>query len=178
MKHIPMKLWHSVPRALRSRRSIADTVTMKYRGFSRKSVCSLTHDIIPAAVLPDHVIVNVRRCSGRRCSSSRRGRAGHRCASGREAAVSSPPGREVGSRQFFYHRSFPPALDAVHLEQMTLIVPPIRSMRHRPCTERRDTRAGRENSPRRRPACPVRPFAVAAAPPRSSRPSRSRLCLT
>jgi len=25
-------------------------------------------------------------------------------------------GREVGSRQFFYHRSFPPALDAVHLE--------------------------------------------------------------
>jgi hypothetical protein len=91
MKHIPMKLWHSVPRALRSRRSIADTVTMKYRGFSRKSVCSLTRDIIPAAVLPDHVVVNVRRCSGRRCSSSRRGRAGHRCASGREAAVSSPP---------------------------------------------------------------------------------------
>jgi hypothetical protein len=30
------------------RRSIAGTVTMKYRGFSRKSIRSLTRDITPA----------------------------------------------------------------------------------------------------------------------------------
>jgi hypothetical protein len=32
-------------------------------------------------------------------------------------------GREVGSCQSIHHRPFPPALDAVHLEQMTLTVP-------------------------------------------------------
>jgi len=32
-------------------------------------------------------------------------------------------GREVGSRQLFHHRPFPPALDAVHFEQAALIVP-------------------------------------------------------
>lgn len=113
----------------RRRELISGTMTMKYRGFWRRNVYSVTRDIISAVfdvqpmslvmLLSDHVSVDAHDDAAANVAAP---------AVDTRLAVERPchvcqAGREIGFRQPFHHRAFPPVLDAVHLEQVRPIVP-------------------------------------------------------
>lgn len=133
------------------RESISITVTTKYHEEERLQSHARYHPsrldvrpVRPAARLPNHVTSDAHRDAAVVNAQS----VDARLAVGRLYHVCHA-GCEIGFCQSFHYRPFPPVLDAVHLGQMALIVPTYVT---------RDTRTGREKSPRHRLARLVRPF--------------------
>jgi hypothetical protein len=98
---------------------------MQYCRFEPKTLCSLTRDTTPPAVLSDHVAVNPHRRATADLAAP---------AAVEPQPVHAPlpvappyhlrhPACDLDSRQLFHHRPLPPALDAVHRDQVALMLP-------------------------------------------------------